>query len=292
MTNGRVMKQKTKILLIFLAVLLCAVGPGFYNRLKVVRYTIGGAFGSGNIRIALVTDLHSCDYGEDQRELVDAIEAEAPDLLLLGGDIFDDDIPDDATVSFLRGVQGKYPCYYVTGNHEYWSGQNGFEKKMALLKEYGVVRLSGDMAVLSIKGIQVNLCGVDDPYAWADNGYPIENKDSSYQEQVARVAALAKDGRCTILLAHRPELLDVYSQYDFDLVLCGHAHGGQWRIPGLLNGLYAPNQGLFPGLAGGQYEKNGTVMIVSRGLARESTGMPRFYNRPELVIIDLESNSI
>ena len=173
MTNERAMKQKTKILLIFLVALLCVVGPGFYNRLKVVRYIIGGAFGSGNIRIALVTDLHSCDYGEDQRELVDAIEAEAPDLLLLGGDIFDDDLPDDATVSFLRGVQGKYPCYYVTGNHEYWSGQNGFEKKMALLKEYGVVRLSGDMAVLSIKGIQVNLCGVDDPYAWADNGYPM-----------------------------------------------------------------------------------------------------------------------
>ena len=88
------MKQKTAILLIFLAVLLCAVGPGFYNGLKVVRYTIGGSFGSGNIRIALVTDLHSCAYGEDQRELVDAIEAEAPDLLLLGGDIFDDDLPD------------------------------------------------------------------------------------------------------------------------------------------------------------------------------------------------------
>ena len=73
----------------------------------------------------------------------------------------------------------------------------------------------------------------------------------------------------TILLTHRPELIDVYSQYDFDLVLSGHAHGGQWRIPGILNGLYAPNQGIFPAYAGGLYEQNGTIMIVSRGLARE-----------------------
>ena len=70
-------------------------------------------------------------------------------------------------------------------------------------------------------------------------------------------------------------------------MLAGHAHGGQWRVPGLINGLFAPNQGWFPDYAGGQYEKNGAVMIVSRGLARESTRLPRFYNRPELVIIDL-----
>lgn len=286
------MKRRTKVLLSLLAVLLCLILPGFYNALKVVPYTVKADAAAQPIRVALVTDLHSCAYGEDQRELLEAIEKEAPDLLLLGGDIFDHEIPNDRAVAFLKGIQGKYPCYYVTGNHEYWSGKEGFAEKMAILDSCGVIRLSGEMDTIEIKGTKLNICGVDDPYAWADNGYPIENKDSSYQEQVARVAALAKDGRCTILLAHRPELLDVYSQYDFDLVLCGHAHGGQWRIPGLLNGLYAPNQGLFPGLAGGQYEKNGTVMIVSRGLARESTGMPRFYNRPELVIIDLESNSI
>lgn len=91
----------------------------------------------------------------------------------------------------------------------------------------------------------------------------------------------------TILLTHRPERLDVYCQYGFDLVLAGHAHGGQWRIPGIVNGLWAPNQRLFPAYAGGRYEQNGTTMIVSRGLARESTWLPRWYNRPELVIIDL-----
>ena len=70
-------------------------------------------------------------------------------------------------------------------------------------------------------------------------------------------------------------------------MLCGHAHGGQWRIPGILNGLYCPGEGLFPEYAGGLYEKDGTVMIVSRGLAKESNIVPRIFNRPELVIIDI-----
>ena len=91
----------------------------------------------------------------------------------------------------------------------------------------------------------------------------------------------------TILLAHRPERIGAYRQYPFDLVVSGHAHGGQWRIPGLLNGLYAPNQGLFPQYAGGCYDEDGMAFVVSRGLARESTRIPRLFNPPELVVVDL-----
>lgn len=96
----------------------------------------------------------------------------------------------------------------------------------------------------------------------------------------------------TLLLAHRPEYIDHYLDYNFDLILSGHAHGGQWRLPGIINGLYAPNQGLFPKYAGGQYNINGTVFIVSRGLSRESTRIPRIFNRPELVIIDIVPNKM
>ena len=95
-------------------------------------------------------------------------------------------------------------------------------------------------------------------------------------------------GAYTILLAHRPEYYETYCNYSFDLVLCGHAHGGQWRIPYLINGLYAPNQGIFPKYAGGRYDGDKTTMIVSRGLDIETTWVPRIFNRPELVIIDLQ----
>ena len=281
------MKRKKRILFILLAILLALILPGFYNELKVVSYELPAKGVTQSIRIALVTDLHSCAYGEGQETLLRAIEEQAPDLVLLGGDIFDNSLPNDNATAFLRGVGGKYPCFYVTGNHEYWSGEAAFDEKMAILEQCGIIRLRGERVAMEINGTAIDLCGVDDPFAWADNGYPIENADDSFHGQVTRLAGLPKEGRYTILLTHRPEKFDFYSQYDFDLVLAGHAHGGQWRVPGLVNGIYVPNQGLFPPYAGGEYRQNGTVMIVSRGLARESNRIPRFYNRPELVIIDL-----
>ena len=163
---------------------------------------------------------------------------------------------------------------------------------MAILEECGITRLNGEAATVEINGSRICICGVDDPYAWADSYGFTEHPEGSFREQVAQVAAHVEDGAYTILLTHRPELLDVYSQYGFDLVLAGHAHGGQWRIPGILNGLWAPNQGLFPAYAGGRYAQDGTVMIVSRGLARESTRVPRLYNRPEMVMIEVNIQAV
>ena len=283
------MKRKRTFLLLLIAVLVIFILFGFYNGLVIRRYAIEAPGITQPIRIALITDLHSCAYGEGERELLDAVDAEAPDLILLGGDIFDDDLPDDNAEAFLRGIGGRYPVYYVTGNHEYWAGEAGFARKMAILEECGIVRLSGAAAAVEAGGSRITVCGVDDPYAWTSSTGFIEHTKGSFPEQVAQAAEQAADGVYTILLTHRPELLDVYSRYDFDLVLAGHAHGGQWRIPFILNGLWAPNQGLFPAYAGGRYAQNGTAMIVSRGLARESTRVPRWYNRPELVMVELRS---
>ena len=92
----------------------------------------------------------------------------------------------------------------------------------------------------------------------------------------------------SILLSHRPEYYETYKKYGYDLVLSGHAHGGQWRIPGILNGLYAPHQGLFPDYAGGAYDYPGGTLVVSRGLDRWGIKLPRIFNRPELVIIEVK----
>ncbi len=272
---------------ILLVIFSCLILPGFVNTMKLVRYTVIAPGLPRPVRIVLVTDLHACSYGKDQRKLLDAIDEQSPDLILLGGDIFDDKLPDEKAVVFLREIGGKYPCYYVTGNHEYWSGEAGFAEKMTRLEECGVTRLSGEAVSVDMGGAELALCGVDDPDAWGSDCGFTEYRSGSFREQAARAAESAETGLYTVLLSHRPEQLELYASLGFDLVLTGHAHGGQWRIPGILNGLYAPDQGLFPPYAGGRYERNGTVMIVSRGLARESTRVPRFCNRPELVIIDL-----
>ena len=281
-------KKKRRWGLAICAVMLIVMLIGFNQQLKIVRYTLDTGKLPQPIRLALITDLHSCAYGQDMGDLLSAIDSQSPDAILLGGDIFDDVLAVTNTVKLLQGLSGRYPCYYVTGNHEYWSGQEAFQQMMGLLETCGVIRLQGD-AVLFEKGdSRIYLCGVDDPSAWKPGGEYGHLGIRGFQNQLEKAAAGIEGDAYTVLLTHRPEQIELYRQYDFDLVLAGHAHGGQWRIPGLLNGVFAPNQGLFPEYAGGRYDLGDVNLIVSRGLARETTRVPRFFNRPELVILQLQ----
>ena len=274
------MRKKIPIIIIIAAVLAFLI-VGLYNELKIASYTLRSPKVERAIRIAFLSDLHSCNYGENAQTLVSAIDRQRPDLILLGGDIFDDVLPDDNTEALLRQISGRYPCYYVTGNHEYWSGAEAFARKMRILEENHVTRLNNEAATVTVQGVQINICGVNDPEA-AKIG-----ERFSFNEALGSIARVSANRNFTLLISHRPERIDDYAKYPFDLVLAGHAHGGQWRIPHLINGVYAPNQGVFPKYAGGMYSRGDTCMIVGRGLARESTRIPRFFNRPELVIIDI-----
>ncbi|HHT19963.1 MAG TPA: metallophosphoesterase [Tissierellia bacterium] len=272
------MKQCRKAViygLLFMMVLgLILLLIGWDHSLETVTYPIKRPELSGR-RIALVCDLHSCDYGEQGRELLDAIDEQAPDLVLLGGDIVDDVLPQAGAEVVLDYLGAHYPTYYVSGNHEYWSGRIDQIKQM--IQDKAITVLEGDSQLIKLGDATIRLSGIDDP----------EVGESEMIEQFLAVSDITGP-EYHILLAHRPELIYRYLSGDFDLILSGHAHGGQWRIPYLLNGLIAPNQGLFPKYAGGRYDFEVRTMIVSRGLARETTIVPRLFNPPELVIIEFE----
>lgn len=279
-------KQKLWIACVFPALVLLIL-LACDSRLKTVHYTIQSDKLSAPVRIALLTDLHSCRYGENQKNLVEAVQKQKPDIVLLGGDIFDDEMSYDNAEISIRQLAEEYPCYYVTGNHEYWGYD--VETILDIVKDCGVNILAGECDTITINGQTVSICGVDDPDVarYVSGGVPTM-KQLEYSEKAAQEAEQAIGEEIfTILLSHRPELYETYQNFDFDLVLSGHAHGGQWRIPGVLNGLYVPDQGLFPEYAGGRYDTDGTTMIVSRGLARETTQVPRIFNRPEVVIVDV-----
>jgi predicted MPP superfamily phosphohydrolase len=268
-------RKVTVMILIVLGLLLILVILDS-SRLKIVSYRIENEKIGEPLRIALITDLHSCRYGTNQEALVQAVEKQQPDIILLGGDIFDDEVPHQNSRIFLSRIAQKYPCFYVSGNHEFWSGE--IETLKDWIRDQGITVLEGDCQIFEANGSAVNLCGIDDPTY-------IGMEEIKVQAEHAYLSA--DPTKLTLLLTHRPELADLYREIGFDLVLAGHAHGGQWRIPGILNGLLAPDQGLFPKYAGGAYQLGSTTMIVSRGLARESTLVPRIFNRPELVVIDL-----
>ena len=227
----------------------------------------------GNVRCVLITDLHSCYYGKDMKTLVKMVDKQDPDIIFLSGDIFDDKIPDDNTKDFLEQIAGKYICFYVTGNHEYWSGR--VDEMCSYVDSLGITVLRGECSAIEVNGKIIDVCGVDDPTYMAD---------AAWKSQLEVAWEGTTEEHYKILLSHRPEKVEEYEEYDFDLILTGHAHGGQIMIPFLNRGLLAPDQWLFPKYVNGIYElSNGSQMIVSRGLARESTPLPRYFNNPEMI---------
>ncbi len=273
------LKNKKFMCLILICVIVLLLGLS--TKIKVVNYNISSEEIQNKVKIAVLTDLHSCKYGENQEDLIKVLDAENPDVVLLVGDIYDDVMPNENTSVLLNDLSQKYPMYYVTGNHEYWS--DDIDTVLNLISSFNIKILDGATETLVVNGQEINFCGITDPdvVTYTDEGTSIRN-------QLENLKDVNKNGNFTVLLAHRPELIETYKEYDFDLVVSGHAHGGQWRIPLILNGLYAPNQGFFPKYAGGFYEFENMDFIVSRGLAKESTRVPRFYNRPEVVIVEVE----
>lgn len=256
-----------------LVALTVLAGCALSQRLAVRSYQVTSDGIARSVRLAVIADLHETPYGENQAELMAALRAQAPDAVCLVGDILDGSTDGAAAWQLIEQLTAAYRCYYVTGNHEFWTGRA--EEYIERMTECGVTVLRGTGDVLTVGSAQVAILGVDDP-----DGLTAE----AWTDQLERCRDLAAEAAFSVLLSHRPERIAGYA--GFDLALCGHAHGGQVRLPFLFNGLYAPNQGWFPEYAGGFYDlEDGGAMIVSRGLARNR--LPRVFNRPELVIVDI-----
>ncbi len=225
------------------------------------------------IRLAFLSDLHSERYGE---ALIRSIRGFQPDAVLFGGDTFDERVSWDAAIDTLRACASEWQTFYTPGNHEQETFQ--IDKVKQAARETGTRVLAGESVLLSIRNDKLLLCGVEDP----------RRDEPAHQKQMTEARAAAKNHpNVTILLTHRPERVEEYQDGVFDLVLTGHAHGGQWRFPFLKNGLIAPDVGLFPKYTGGLYRLGRTQMVVSRGLARHNTRVPRIGNKPELVFLVL-----
>lgn len=270
------MGKKHRWILPVLAILVVLTLIALDERMILRTYTVVSPKLTVEVQLAVVTDFHSSDNADD---VVAMVASCAPDAVLLVGDMFDDDIanrPPERTLSLMRQLSAQYPCYYVSGNHEAWTGE--MDALYQQTEDAGVTVLRMSSGVLTVRGQRIALCGIPDPYEMVFSGAP------DTEEQLRQAMENVDSADFTVLLAHRPELLAKYAQFPLDLVVSGHAHGGQVRIPGVLNGLYAPNQGWFPKLAGGAYTQDGTTLIVSRGLAVR-TRLPRIFNRPEVVLV-------
>lgn len=266
-------KWRKWIVLILLVILLLSA---LDIRLSASEVVLSHVLVKEEIRIALITDLHSNIYGTGQSGILEKLEERKPDLIFLGGDIFDDYMPEEGAWMLLQEIKGKYPIFYVTGNHEY--SPDTLESLKERIQALGIHVMEGDTVTLPIKGTAISVCGVDDAAIAGFDGW---------RGQLERCQAAQKEGAVNLLISHRPEWFKRYKEMGFEIVFSGHAHGGQWRIPFLLeNGLYAPGQRFLPKYSNGLTTDGDTSIIVSRGLAVHLP-IPRIWNRPEVVFVKL-----
>lgn len=230
-------------------------------------------------KIVHISDLHNKSFGKNQQYLINQIEKEKPNIIIITGDLIDSRRYNEyIAIKFVKEAVKIAPVYYVTGNHELRSGKfNDLEEKLMSL---GVKVLRNNWEEINNNGQGITIAGVDDPYTGIRYREPIVM--DKYLREVKK--DLDEDS-FKILLSHRPEKIDVYAGYGFDLVFSGHAHGGQVRIP-FLGGLIVPNQGFFPKYTSGLHKIKNTVMVISRGLGN-SLAPQRIFNRPEIIITEL-----
>lgn len=228
--------------------------------------------------IAQVSDLHNCEFGKHNENLLNLLRDAKPDVIAITGDFVDSRRTNIAvSIDFVKQAVKIAPCYYVTGNHESRISQYP-ELKQALITA-GVTVLDDQCQEIELAENKINIIGLNDP-KFSDGD---ERKNTK-----AKLQSLVPDNdNFTILLTHRPELFDLYVNAGIDLILAGHAHGGQIRLPAL-GGVIAPNQGLFPKYDAGMFQEENSQMIVSRGLC-DTVFPPRINNKPELVVISLTS---
>lgn len=232
-------------------------------------------------RIAQVADLHDKQFGTGQERLLSALRAVKPDCIVMTGDLIDRRRRGGRSAAvFIRGAARIAPVYFVTGNHENWSGKE--EEVKRFLAQEKVTVLDDRCETLTRGNESITLAGVSD-----ETCQPAESRRDG-QEALFPALGRLLGGResFTILLAHHPERIATYAQAGVDLVFCGHAHGGQFRLPGI-GGLYAPGQGVFPKYTAGLYTMEATTMIVSRGLGNSLFPL-RLHNCPELVAVTLK----
>lgn len=263
------------IILSLFVILACAL----YNKPTVRHYKVISDKIDEAFRIVHLSDLHSSVYGESNEVLIDMIKKQKPDIIALTGDIADDQTPIKGTKLLLRGIKDVAPMYYVIGNHEYWSGH--WISIVEDIKGYDVHVLINEWERVQVKGQEILIAGLDDPDSIR---YNADLMNSDYD--ISFLDKHQEGDRFKLLLAHRPERIDDYLPHEPDLVLAGHTHGGQVRIPLILNGLFAPDQGWLPKYGGGFYGFEKTDMIISRGLSYNPR-LPRVFNPPEVVVIDV-----
>lgn len=249
-----------------IAVILLAAFAWFSNKhIKVTHFFVRAP---ERLRIVHLSDLHGAKFGKNNAKLIGKVAEQKPDVIVFTGDVIHvyNNHNRRVAISAVEELSKIAPVYFVAGNHE--MRNKGYRQFRAELSRAGAV-------IMDNKSEKVN-------------GLIFSGLDCASLKNDKIKKVIPREFGYKILLAHEPQYFRSYEEAGVDLALCGHAHGGQWRIPFTNIGIYAPDQGMFPKYCSGCYKSGKTTMIVSRGLGNSEFPL-RLFNRPEIVVVVLET---
>lgn len=253
------------------------------NIFTVKRYTVPSEKIGNGITVVQISDLHNKSFGKHNKRLADEIKKISPDLIVFTGDTVDSE-KNENSLALIREISALAPTFLSIGNHEAALDYKVFSDFCAKVEECGAKVLDNEVLSLTLDGNDINLAAISDP-----NAFALSEKGAALDAKIKELSEDLDGNNFTLALSHRPEYFDIYTSYPLDLTLAGHAHGGQWRLFGLAG--YATGQGLFPKLTSGLHTKNNRGMIISRGLGNGKP-IPRIFNIPELVVINLTNGKV
>lgn len=271
--------MKKKVKLVIIIVLIIVISNGIINGYRVVEtdYNLESNKVDQDYTFVQISDYHSNSGKDDQ--ILKLVENSKPDYILLSGDILDNSDM-EPTINFIKQLTDITQVVYARGNHD--DDYQSYTAFKAELEKLGVIVLTDTNYQIG----DINFVGIED---WTGaNLFPTEHFSTEYTKYIDRYSSQIDSSEYNVLLAHRPDFLQAYSGLNADLVVSGHAHGGQWQIPFTDIGLIAPDEGLFPTHVHGLKTMDGTTQIISSGISNPYAPVPRLFNPEEVVVINVK----
>ena len=266
---------------------LVLAGAAWFENFTLSTSTVTAACAAlpeafSGLRIVQISDLHGRRFDAGSRYLLALVRLQSPDIIALTGDLADEFTDFSMLPPLLDGLTALAPTFYVTGNHEWVLSREKRQALFDLLDAAGVIRLPNECRLLEKGGASIVLAGVDDPNGPYDQKRPAQLVREIRQQY-------GKDAYI-LMLSHRNDELPLWAHMGVQTVLCGHGHGGIVRLPGI-GAVFGTHMDLFPDYTAGLYEKDGTAMVVSRGLGGSRKLPLRIGNRPEVVTVVLQTEN-
>ncbi len=271
--------KPTKKIIIFIVLIILLISFCYWqnNGLMLTEYNFMSDKVTEELdgfKIIQVSDLHNKRFGANQQRLIELIKKQEPDIIVVTGDVIDSNRTDvDTAIEFMELAVAIAPIYYITGNHEEWVEPEVKESLLKQMEQTGTKIMDNKSILIESGGDSFRLMGLAEA-SLLSNQLSEMTKEFDLEKELI------------VLLAHEPQYIRQYSMANVDLVLSGHAHGGQFRLP-FIGGIVAPDQGILPEYTEGVHKEGDTTMIISRGLGNSVIPL-RLFNRPEVVSVELK----